>query len=118
EIPALAMLSASVTELRERAERLRAFVCGAGVMEEISIVDSEASVGGGAFPTARIPSIALAVGGNVTQLERQLRSGEPAVVSRVADGRLLLDVRTILPRDDAAFASALRTAFLAVHGRQ
>ena len=118
EIPALAMLSTSVIELRERAERLHAFVCGAGVMEEISIVDTEASVGGGAFPTARIPSIALAVGGDITQLERQLRSGEPAVVCRVADERVLLDLRTILPRDDATFASAIRTAFLAVYGRQ
>ena len=35
------------------------------------VVESEASVGGGAFPTARIPSIALALGGDAEQLERR-----------------------------------------------
>ena len=59
EIPALSQLTASVPTLRDRAERMCAALRGVAVR----IVESEASVGGGAFPTARIPSIAVAVAG-------------------------------------------------------
>jgi L-seryl-tRNA(Ser) seleniumtransferase len=74
----------------------------------VEVVDSEASVGGGAFPTARIPSVALAVGGRAMVIEAALRGGEPPIVGRVADGRLLLDLRTVFPSEDAVVASALR----------
>jgi L-seryl-tRNA(Ser) seleniumtransferase len=104
EIPALAQLTATVPSLRERATRIVAAL-GAG-----DVVESTASVGGGAFPTARIPSIALAFDGNVVALEERLRSGEPAVIARIADGRLLVDLRTIRPLEDGPLTAALRAS--------
>ena len=53
EVPVLAMLSRSASQLRERANRIRV-----QLNAKVSVVESEASVGGGAFPNARIPSIA------------------------------------------------------------
>jgi len=45
-------------------------------------------------------------------LESRLRLGDPPVIARVSDGQLLIDLRTIPPRDDdvlvAALAAALR----------
>ena len=74
------------------------------------VVDTDASVGGGAFPTARIPSAALAVGGPAERIERELRAGEPPVVARVADGRVLLDPRAVPSLDDAPLARAVGDA--------
>jgi L-seryl-tRNA(Ser) seleniumtransferase len=103
EIPALAQITLDVASLRQRAERVRRAATPAGC----EIVDSEASVGGGAFPTARIPSVALALADRNGALERMLRGAEPAIVGRVNDGRLLLDLRTVFPDDDALVAARL-----------
>jgi L-seryl-tRNA(Ser) seleniumtransferase len=73
-------------------------------------VESEASVGGGAFPTARIPSIALAVAGRADAIEGRLRLGDPPVVARVADRRVIVDLRAIFPSEDGDLVAALRAA--------
>jgi L-seryl-tRNA(Ser) seleniumtransferase len=39
-----------------------------------------------------------------------LRSGDPAVVARVADGRCLLDLRCVPPAADASVRAAVLTA--------
>ena len=104
EIPILRMLGTPVAALRKRAESLQAQVGGT------SVIETDASVGGGAFPTARIKSIAWAVTGDVKHIEERLRLGEPAVIGRIADGRLVLDLRTVSPSDDATLAAALTVA--------
>ena len=88
-----------------RAERLRETLGG-----DATVVECDASVGGGAFPAARIPSIALAFRANAQALESRLRTGETAVIGRIADDRLLLDLRTVQPNEDDALARALRAA--------
>jgi L-seryl-tRNA(Ser) seleniumtransferase len=93
EIPTLALLGAPVELLRERAARCERGLRQCGV--ECQIVDSVASVGAGAFPTAELPSVALALAGDAERWAAALRAGEPAVVGRVHDGRLLLDLRTV-----------------------
>ena len=106
EIPALAQLTAEVEPLRKRAERIRAALARPAV----TVTESEASVGGGAFPTATIPSIALAISGDASAIERRLREGDPPVIARIADGRVLVDMRTIFPADDDALTAAIRAA--------
>jgi L-seryl-tRNA(Ser) seleniumtransferase len=108
EIPALAQITTPVIELRERATRI--FAAVQSTARDVRLVESSASVGGGAFPTARIPSVALSFGGKVEEMERRLRLGETTVVARIADGRLVVDLRTIPPSDDAALTAALRLA--------
>jgi len=105
EIPALAQLNASVADLRRRAERIIA-----QLGERATIVDSEASAGGGAFPTAKIASVAVALNGNADSIEHSLRASTPPVIARVADGRVLVDLRAIFPDDDALLTSLLRSA--------
>ena len=108
EIPVLAMLTCSVHGLRERAERVRAAL--AGLDAEVAIADTEASVGGGAFPTARIPSVAIELAGDAAALEARLRGGEPPVLGRIESGRLLLDLRSLPQSEDDALAAAVRQA--------
>jgi L-seryl-tRNA(Ser) seleniumtransferase len=110
EIPALAMLTAGVDVLRSRALRMAADI-GNGA----TVVESEAGVGGGAFPSARIPSAAVAIPGGragrgASELEGILRSGRPPIVARVRDDQLLLDVRTLFPHEDELVVAAARAA--------
>jgi L-seryl-tRNA(Ser) seleniumtransferase len=106
EIPALAQLTASVAALRERAARM----CTSLGTISAAVVESDASVGGGAFPTAKIPSVALAIAGDAATIERRLRLGNPSVIARVADGRVIIDVRTIFPSEDDEVVAAVRAA--------
>ena len=105
EIPALFQLTCDLDSLRRRAETLYT-----ELETRVEIVDSEASVGGGAFPTARLPSIALAVAGRASAIEARLRENDPPVVGRVSDGRLLLDLRTVFAAEDRDLAAAVRNA--------
>jgi L-seryl-tRNA(Ser) seleniumtransferase len=66
-------------------------------------------VGGGWAPGVRLPSAAVSL---PATLAASLRKNNPPVAGRVEDGRLLLDLRTVDPADDAA----LREAVLAVTG--
>jgi L-seryl-tRNA(Ser) seleniumtransferase len=93
DIPALRMIGASGDERRERADRLAAAL-GAEVVATVG------RAGGGTMPLLEIPSWAVALGGpDPEALAARLRSGEPAVAGRIADGRLLLDVVALSEAD-------------------
>ena len=105
EIPVLSQLGASVKELRARASHIGTSL---PMKANAQIVESTATVGGGAFPTARIPSIAIQLGGDATAIEAALRRGLPAVVTRIVDGHVLVDLRTIQPAEDEELRAALQ----------
>jgi L-seryl-tRNA(Ser) seleniumtransferase len=108
EIPILVQLGSSIEELRSRATEIAARI-GNGGADRVTVVDSTASVGGGAFPTTALPSIALRIDRG-RGVEATLRAGDPPIVGRVQDDALLLDLRTIFPREDDTVAGALRNA--------
>ncbi|MEK6612239.1 MAG: L-seryl-tRNA(Sec) selenium transferase [Gemmatimonadota bacterium] len=108
EIPALAMLTTPVAVLRERAAALVSAWQAFGVSARA--VDTVATVGGGAFPSARIPSCALLLAGGAAALERALRTGALPVIGRIADGALLLDLRGVAATEDARLTAAVREA--------
>ena len=105
EIPVLSMLTAPVEEIDARAEAVAAKLRAAGI--QATVVQSSSSVGGGAFPTAAIPSRAILLSRNAQEVEKTLRLGSPAVVGRISEGALLLDLRSVLPREDALLAEAI-----------
>jgi L-seryl-tRNA(Ser) seleniumtransferase len=110
EIPTLAMLTTPVASVRARVEQAVARLRGLRVACEA--VDTEASVGGGAFPTARIPSQAIALSGVADEQERRLRLGAQPIVGRIANGRVLLDLRSVPEAhdDDLVHAAAVSLA--------
>jgi len=96
EVPVLAMLDAAPEVLARRAERLRSGLGCAGIPAEV--IGAVARVGGGALPLLELegPAVSVAPGPDgADALARSLRGGEPAVVARIARGRLLLDPRTL-----------------------
>jgi len=105
EVPILAMLSQRVEEIESRARSIATSLRSHTIDSEIA--PSTASVGGGAFPTAGIPSMAVVLQSDANRTEERLRQGEPAVIGRIADGKLLLDLRSVLPREDAVLVRAI-----------
>ncbi|RTZ93502.1 MAG: L-seryl-tRNA(Sec) selenium transferase, partial [Deltaproteobacteria bacterium] len=66
------------------------------------VVASSSRVGGGALPEEALPTFCVAVtplGMSETELEKRLRASDPPVIARVEEGKVLLDVRTLLEGD-------------------
>ena len=104
DVPVLAMVTAPAESIRERANRFATFLRERGV--PCDVVESEAAVGGGAFPTARLASSAVALRGRTADLEVKLRKGDPPIIGRIVDERLQLDLRSLLPDRDEDLARA------------
>ena len=100
ELPVLAMLDVTPDVLEARARRL-ADGCGG------EVVASTAKVGGGALPLLELPGPAVAI---EVALAEALRAGDPPVIGRISDGRLLLDVRTLTDDEADLAAAAVRAA--------
>jgi L-seryl-tRNA(Ser) seleniumtransferase len=102
-VPLRRMLTQTEGVLRARAERLHAMVPGA------TLERTEAFAGGGALPEERISSWALVPRSGIDAGEAAalLRSADPAVIARIHDGRLLVDMLTVADDDLAELGAAL-----------
>jgi L-seryl-tRNA(Ser) seleniumtransferase len=106
EVPVWRMIATSEATLRERAERVATTV-GAPA----AVVPLRSTVGGGSLPGETLPSWGVALGGrSAARLLAELRRGTPCVVGRIEDGRVVLDLRTILDDRLDELAGAVRGA--------
>jgi L-seryl-tRNA(Ser) seleniumtransferase len=108
-IPTLRMMRLSKEATCERAEALAARVGAPRLKAEI--IDGESILGGGAAPSSALPTRLLALtceGLSADELAGRLRGSEIPIIARVEEGRVLLDLRTVFPDQDAAVAAALR----------
>jgi L-seryl-tRNA(Ser) seleniumtransferase len=111
DLPTFRMIRTAVFEMEERATNLAEDLRRNAPGLEVDVTPSVARSGGGTLPTYEIPSFAVRVGGTDPEaLAEKLRSSDPAVVGRVREGRLWLDVRTLLPGDEEAVVGAVRDA--------
>jgi L-seryl-tRNA(Ser) seleniumtransferase len=99
-------------ELEERARRLAAELAELGI--DARPAATEAAVGGGGAPGQVLPSSAVSL---PAEFAYELRAGvavrrgtRPAVVGRIENGRLLLDLRAVAPAEDAQLAAAITAA--------
>jgi L-seryl-tRNA(Ser) seleniumtransferase len=102
-IPLWRMATLALETLRGRAQTVADAIGGA------KVVDTEAVAGGGSLPGLGIPSVGVALeqpdaDGTAARLRAQ------GVVTRVLDGLVVCDLRTVDPRDDATLIVALRAA--------
>jgi L-seryl-tRNA(Ser) seleniumtransferase len=108
-IPTLRMMRLTKEEVGERAAKVASRVDGPKL--KVEIVDGESILGGGAAPSSVVPTRVLALtceGLSADELAARLRGSEPPIIARVEEGRVLLDLRTVFPEQDAAVAAALR----------
>ena len=116
-VPTLAALAVPLDVVRARAERLRALLTEPGAAPSalpegaVTLADTVARAGAGALPVTEVPSVAVAVDvDDASALTASLRAGEPAVVCRVQDGKLLFDVRAVEDSELEELAGAVLAA--------
>ncbi|MDF9406948.1 L-seryl-tRNA(Sec) selenium transferase [Pelotomaculum isophthalicicum JI] len=110
-LPVLQMLTASASRLEEKAENLARLVRDAvGNKAGVEVGKGFSVVGGGSLPAAELPTAVVKIDSRTTSagdLQSALMRGEPAVMSRVQGGSLLLDVRTVRGSELPALAAAI-----------
>ncbi len=108
-IPALRMMHLSKDEIGQRTEAVAAKTRSSVLTVEI--IDGESVIGGGAAPSAVLPTRLLAVTRedlSADEISARLRASEPPVIARVEEDRVLLDLRTVFPEQDEKVIAALQ----------
>jgi L-seryl-tRNA(Ser) seleniumtransferase len=111
EVPTLRMLALEGKEIGRRAKRVKATVAAKiGAAAQLAIIDGTSKTGGGSSPTGERPTRLLAVSvpdGDAGRIEQRLRGGDPPLIGRVQDGKLLIDLRTVLAEEDETVSTRL-----------
>ncbi len=125
DIPVRQLIALPLDVIRERAERWSATLRGWGIAAATE--DGHSTVGGGSLPGETLPTVLCSISlarspsspaasegpqREVGEIAARLRRGDPPVVARVSRDALLLDPRTVFPRQDAALLDALRRALI------
>jgi L-seryl-tRNA(Ser) seleniumtransferase len=109
EIPLLLLLGTSVENLRNRAQRLAPQLAATRAVKNAEPEEAVTTLAGQSIPGEEVPTWCIAVtpeGTSVERLAASLRSGTPSVVGRIEGGRLLLDLRGVIPRQDVELVEA------------
>lgn len=108
QVPALRMMRLGSADIGRRAEALVSSLNLAGL--HLDIIKGESLIGGGAAPSAALATRLISITSqqlSADELAARLRAGDPPIVARVEEGKVLLDLRTVFPQQDSAIASAL-----------
>jgi L-seryl-tRNA(Ser) seleniumtransferase len=107
QVPALRMIRLDAAVIRARADALACSLDGLAA----TVIEGSSVIGGGSTPEQSLPTYLIAVeSDNVVALEKRLRGGDPPVVARIEDQRLLLDLRTVLAEEEPLLVKALLSA--------
>jgi L-seryl-tRNA(Ser) seleniumtransferase len=109
--PVLRMLALGEKELRERASGLAAALRAAAPGLRIEVSPGKSAVGGGAAPTLELPTSLVTLAHprlTAAALARALRAADPPVIARVAEGRVVLDPRTIAGAEEAEIVAIVK----------
>lgn len=116
-IPVIRMLASSLDELEQRAQQLAALLQAgtrdSGHIEKLAVVQVEDMVGGGAYPTHKLPGWGVEIEFNRLHLSgvaKKLRAMNPALLTRKQDDKMLISVRTLLPGDQARIVEMIAAA--------
>jgi L-seryl-tRNA(Ser) seleniumtransferase len=116
EIPTLRMIRLSPDELARRTSDFAAQL-RTSLPQDVTLAVHEgfSVIGGGSTPDQQLPTHLIAISSlrhSATRLEEDLRNPkhDAPVIARIEDDRLLLDLRTVFPDEEAALAVALVSA--------
>ncbi len=109
EIPVLRMLSMTKDAIAERAER---FVAGSQSPDlSFEIINGHSAIGGGAAPNVQLETRLVAVthpAMSASKLEFALRTNKMPIITRIVDDRVVIDLRTVDPHDEAELIAGLQ----------
>ncbi len=107
-VPVLRMMELSKAEIARRAGALISKLESGKLRAEL--INGESLIGGGSAPSAVLPTTLVAVtcdSLSANELATRLHSSDPPVIARVEEGRVLLDLRTVLAEQDEALSQIL-----------
>ncbi len=110
-IPLLTLLSTPCENLKNRAERLTPQLAQAAAIASAEPVEEVAFLGGGAMPNQQIRTWCVALKPaheSLDALAKRLRTGLPSVCGRIQNEALLLDLRSVFPRQDSLLVQAVQ----------
>jgi len=111
EVPVHSLIAATAEQIKTRADafvaRLRVKLNGDLRLETLA---GESAIGGGSAPTSQLATVLVSLSHerlSSNQLEAALRRSDPPVIARIVDDRVLLDLRTVLPAEEAELEDAV-----------
>ncbi|MCS7045451.1 MAG: L-seryl-tRNA(Sec) selenium transferase [Gemmataceae bacterium] len=113
EVPVLRLLATPLADLEARAHILAGRLSALPSIAEAAARRDEAYAGGGSLPAQALPTWVVAVKARLwddVDFARRLRLGTPAVMPRLGDGAVLLDLRAVFPEQIEALVDAVATA--------
>jgi L-seryl-tRNA(Ser) seleniumtransferase len=93
EVPVIQMLSLTAEEVEQHARSVIE-----GLDGKFELIAGESTLGGGAGPTSNVPTMLIAIthpDRSAPDIEHQLRTSTPPIISRISEGKVLLDLRTV-----------------------
>jgi L-seryl-tRNA(Ser) seleniumtransferase len=114
ETPVLRMLALTEKEIRDRAqsfiERHQQMTDSSDL--ELEILEGVSAIGGGSGPNTHPRTALIAIHHaerSAAELEHALRSRHPPIIARISEGRVLIDLRTVKPEEEAEMLTAIST---------
>jgi L-seryl-tRNA(Ser) seleniumtransferase len=107
-IPVWHMISLPLADIQKRARRWAKKMAEAGL--DCDVISGQSAVGGGSLPGETLPTALIAIRvKSADDAAAQLRACDPPVIARIEEDRLLVDPRTVLPRDEADLLAGLKS---------
>ena len=106
------MIFTPPSEVRRRTESFAAQLQRRSGIQ-IEVIKGNSLIGGGTAPNATLPTYLLTITSNhhsPEELQTSLRSQSPPVITRIENDRLMLDMRTVFPEEEADVARAIENA--------
>jgi L-seryl-tRNA(Ser) seleniumtransferase len=97
-VPVARMLSMAVHDIEPRARALAERLRGSGWQADV--VDGVSAVGGGSAPGVGLPTKLVAISRSGRSPDA-MRARRPPVIARIENNRVVIDLRTVAPEDDA-----------------
>jgi L-seryl-tRNA(Ser) seleniumtransferase len=110
DLPVWQLLSTPIENLRNRAERLAPQMARAPDVAAAVVVETRSPVSEALPADGGLPSYGISLeirSGNITDLDNRLRNLPLPIFGRIEGDRLILDLRTVLPRQDRALVEAI-----------
>ena len=111
EIPMLRMLSTTVEKINDRATKLVEQIRAATDDMVADIIPGYSAIGGGAGTDVKLPTTLIALSHRSTSADRlaaALRSRQTPVLTRINEGRVVVDLRTVNENQDEIILSSLK----------
>ncbi len=111
-IPALSMIFESKEKIKKRSKQLAARAEKILPNFNLNIQEGNSRIGGGAAPGIDIPTFVITLSHpekSSEDINGKLRKSDPPVISRIKENKVLIDLRTVFPRQEDAVIDALKS---------